>query len=129
MTDPIADFLTRIRNASAAGKAEARMPHARMLEHIAALLTREGFLEEFSTRGRGTRKTLVVRLRYLEGKPVVEDLRRVSRPGRRVYRSAAEIRSVKSGFGVAIFSTPEGLLTNREAKKRNVGGEVICEVW
>ena len=129
MTDPIADFLTRIRNASAVGKPEVRVSYTRMMEHIADLLTREGFLEEFSTRGRGIRKTLVVRLRYLDGKPAVEDLRRVSRPGRRVYRAAAEIRPIKSGFGVAVLSTPEGLLTNREAKKRNVGGEVICEVW
>lgn len=105
------------------------MPYSKILEGIAGLLVREGFLERVEHKGRGTRKVLVANLKYLEGKPVIDNVRRVSRPGRRVYRSVAEIRQVKSGFGIALLSTPKGLLTNREARKERVGGEVLCEIW
>lgn len=129
MTDSIADFLTRIRNANAIGRREVHAPYSKILESIATILVAEGFLEGVEHRGRGTRKTLVVTLRYVDGKPVIDNLRRMSRPGRRMYRSARELRGVKSGFGIAIVSTPKGLLTNKAAKKANVGGEILCEVW
>ncbi|MBI4134229.1 MAG: 30S ribosomal protein S8 [Candidatus Terrybacteria bacterium] len=129
MTDPIADFLTRVRNAAAIGRTEVRAPYSKILHRIAEILVREGFLEEVSHRGRGPRRILAVRLRYLDGKSVIEDLRRVSRPGRRSYMAIRNIRPVKSGFGIAVISTPEGLMTNREAKRKNIGGEVLCEVW
>lgn len=129
MTDPIADFLTRIRNAVMAGKEEVRMPHSAILEGIARVLEREGFLARVEPKGRGPRRVLVVRIGQVNGRPVIENLRRISRPGRRVYRAAKDLRVVKSGLGVSVLSTPDGLMTNREAKKKNVGGEVLCEIW
>ncbi|MCH7905346.1 MAG: 30S ribosomal protein S8 [Armatimonadetes bacterium] len=128
-TDPIADFLTRLRNASAVGKLEVRTPYAKMLERIATVLAKEAFIERVEHRGRGPRKVLVVYLRYIDGKPAIENLRRVSRPGKRIYASAKDLRPVKSGYGILVLSTPQGLFTNREARKRNVGGEIVCEVW
>lgn len=129
MTDPIADFLTRIRNASAVGRAEVSIPYSKILESIGTILVSEGFLENVVHKGRGPRKILVATLRYIDGKPVVDNIRRISRPGRRMYLSARKIRNVKSGFGVSLISTPKGILTNKEAKKENVGGEVLCEIW
>lgn len=129
MTDPISDFLTRIRNASAVGRPEVQMPYAKLLEAIGTLLVAEGFLEGITHKGRGPRKTLVATLRYVDGKPMVDNVRRVSRPGKRMYVSAGKIRNVKSGFGIAVLSTPKGILTNKAAKKANVGGEVLCEIW
>lgn len=129
MTDPISDFLTRIRNAQAVGGGEVQAPYSKILENIATLLAREGFLERVERRGRGIRKTLIATLRYVDGQSAIDDLKRVSRPGRRVYLSAKELRQVKSGFGIAVLSTPQGLMTNREARAKNIGGEVLCEVW
>lgn len=129
MTDPLADFLTRLRNASASQKAEVRMPYSKMINAVAALLLREGFLESVEHKGRAPKKILVATLKYVNGRPALENLRRVSRPGRRFYLPYRELRAVKSGFGIAIISTSEGLLTSKEARKRKVGGEILCEVW
>lgn len=129
MSDPLADFLTRIRNANAAGKTEVQVPYAKILERIAAILLKEGFLASVRHIGRGPKKILSLELRYENGRPVIENLKRISRPGKRVYLRADALRPVKSGYGIAILSTPKGIMTNREAKKHHVGGEVLCEVW
>jgi small subunit ribosomal protein S8 len=129
VNDPIADFLTRLRNAAMVGKSEVTVPFTRILGEMATLLAREGFVESADTRGRGTQKELVIKLRYINGNPAIESLRRVSTPGRRIYRQAKNIRAVRSGYGMSIVSTPRGLMTNKDAKKENVGGEILCEIW
>jgi len=129
VNDPIADFLTRLRNAAMISKPEVALPFTRILAEMAALLAREGFVESVDTRGRGTQKELVIKMRYINGDPAIESLRRVSTPGRRIYRQAKNIRTVRSGFGMSIISTPKGLMTDKEAKKENVGGEILCELW
>ena len=128
-TDPIADFLARLKNASAVSKPEVVMPHSKVNEALAKVLLKEGFLHKVDTRGSGIKKTIVVQLQYLDDKPAIEDIRRVSKPGRRVYKQSKSLRPVKSGFGVAVLSTPAGIMTDVEARKQRLGGEVICEIW
>ncbi|MFU8822339.1 MAG: 30S ribosomal protein S8 [Gammaproteobacteria bacterium] len=129
MTDPIADLLTRIRNGQKAGKVEVRMPSSGVKKAILKVLQDEGYIDGFSTvdQGRG-KEELVVELRYHDGRPVIDDLHRVSKPGRRVYRGKDELPTVYGGLGVAIVSTSEGLMSDREARARGRGGEVICVV-
>ncbi len=131
MIDPIADLLTRIRNAGLANHEVTRMPHSKMRERIAEILRDEGYLEACSVeKNEGVGSQLVVHLRYMEGnKPVIHEMRRVSKPGRRTYSSATDLPTVKSGLGVAIVSTSKGVITDREARRLNVGGEVLCEIW
>lgn len=132
MTDPIADMLTRIRNAQAVGKIAVAVPASKLKRAIAELLAREGWLVRVETHAAGTggREEMVLTLRYRSpGEPKITSIRRVSRPGRRVYVTHGAIPRVKRGAGLAILSTPQGLLTNREARERKVGGEVICEIW
>jgi len=129
-TDPIADMLTRIRNANQALHPEAIMPSSKLKEQIAKILSEEGFVDGYQVEDARVGKALTVRLRYQNGRVrVLKGIRRISKPGNRVYRGAAEIPRVAGGIGVSIVSTSEGLLTDREARKRNVGGEVLCEVW
>ncbi len=130
MTDPIADLLTRIRNASRARSERAEIPWSRVKEELCHVLKAEGYLADVSVEGEIPRKSITVAMRYTEsGDPVILGLRRVSKPGLRRYTGAAEAPEVRSGLGVSIISTPTGLLPDREARKRNVGGEVLCEVW
>ncbi len=130
MTDPIGDMLTRIRNGVRAGKAEVAIPHSRLKEQIADLLKKEGFIQDYRTTSEGVRKTLIVSLRYIQrGESAIHHIRRVSKPGRRVYADVASLRPVKRGLGTAIVSTSQGLLPDRECRRRNIGGEVICVVW
>ena len=130
MTDPIADMLTRIRNATAARQDKAEMPWSRVKEQLARVLLAEGYVRDVVTGGQGATKTLTVLLRYTEaGAPVIGGIRRVSRPGMRVYSAASDAPVVRRGLGVSILSTPTGLLPDREARRRNVGGEIVCEVW
>ena len=129
-TDPIADMLTRIRNANQALHPEAIMPSSKLKEQIARILSEEGFVDGYQVEDARVGKALTVRLRYQNGRVrVLKGIRRISKPGNRVYRGAAEIPRVAGGIGVSIVSTSEGLLTDREARRRNVGGEVLCEVW
>lgn len=129
-TDPIADMLTRIRNANQALHPEAIMPSSKLKEQIARILSEEGFVDGYLVEEARVGKALTVRLRYQNGRiRVLKGIRRISKPGNRVYRGAAEIPRVAGGIGVSIVSTSEGLLTDREARRRNVGGEVLCEVW
>ena len=130
MTDPIADFLTRVRNGQLARHEKVTLPWSRAKESLARVLVGEGYLRDVVVGGEAVKKTLTVLLAYTpSGDPVINGIRRVSRPGLRVYTGAREIPPVRNGFGVSVLSTPAGLLGNREAVRRNVGGELVCEVW
>lgn len=130
MTDPISDLLTQIRNACRSRRDRIELPHSRTKEAIARLLSDEGYLGEVEVTGEGPKKSLVAHIRYSDGgEPVLTGIRRVSRPGLRRYSSSSEAPRVRGGLGVSILSTPLGILPDREARRRNVGGEVICEVW
>jgi small subunit ribosomal protein S8 len=132
VTDPIADMLTRIRNASAARHRELSLPSSRVKREIARILADEGFIESYETRTDpdAVQDQLVLRLKYVEGKtPVVTGLKRISKPGLRVYARKTEIPRVLGGLGLAILSTSHGIMTGSDARKQNLGGEVLCYVW
>jgi small subunit ribosomal protein S8 len=129
VTDPIADMLVRMRNAMRAGLEVVEMPHSRMRAEIARVLKRESFVTDYVVEG-GTRKTIRVYLRYDAGRrPCIRGLRRDSKPGLRRYVGADRIPRVLNGMGVAILSTPSGVLTDKEARGKHVGGELLCSVW
>ena len=127
-TDPIADMLTRIRNAQRAEIPAIELPHSKLKESIAGILKREGYVNEVGVEGT-TMKKLKVRLKYDGRKGVIEGLRRVSRPGLRRYVGADEIPRVRNGMGTAIVSTSEGVMTGIQARKKKLGGELLCFVW
>ena len=127
--DQIADMLTRIRNAQRAGKADVSMPASNFKLALAQLLQKQGYLEEVSIFSEGNKRYLRLRLKYVEKNPAIKGLRRVSRQGQRIYVSKTEIPRVKNGYGIAVISTSKGVLTDDEARKNGVGGEMICEVW
>ena len=130
MTDPLADFLTRIRNAYQAGHSELACPSSRLKLAVARVLVAEGFLAGADVVAHEGKARLRVQLRYDEdGVPIVDGIRRVSRPGRRVYVGVGRIPRVRSGLGTAVLSTPKGILSDRSARAEAVGGEVLCEVW
>ena len=130
MTDPIADLLTRIRNANRARKDVADVPWSRMKQDLARVLVEEGFLRDHTTAEVEGRKVLRLTLKYDEyRRPVISGIRRVSRPSLRVYVQSREIPSIRKGLGLSILSTPKGVLADRVARKENVGGEVVCAVW
>lgn len=130
MTDPIADMLTRVRNGGHSGKAEVAMPSSKLKEQVAGILAAEGFIEGFQTRQEGVQRELVLRLKYgADRTPVINGIRRVSKPGRRVYSGAGDLPRSHGGLGVLVVSTSQGLLPDREARKRRLGGEIMCEVW
>lgn len=128
MHDPIADLLTRVRNAQMARHPEVTMPSSVAKQAICKVLQDEGYVESFSVTD-GTHPELTVVLRYNEGKPVIEEIDRVSRPGLRVYKGSNEIPTVRGGLGVAIVSTNRGVMTDRAARAQGVGGEVLCTVF
>jgi small subunit ribosomal protein S8 len=128
MTDPIADMLTRIRNAQMVGHTEASMPCSRLKLSIAKVLKDEGYIEEFAVRDAGVHKELRIGLKYYAGRPVIEHLERVSKPGLRVYKGRDDIPRVMNGLGVAILSTSRGVMTDRKARADGIGGEVLCIV-
>ncbi len=128
MTDPIADMLTRIRNALAAGKSDVSMPHSKQKQAIAQVLKDEGYIADFAAVEQGGKPALNVTLKYYEGKPVIEKIKRVSRPGLRIYKGKDQLPKVMGGLGVAIVSTSSGLMTDRAARKAGQGGEVLCYV-
>ena len=128
MMDPIADLLTRVRNASQALLPTVEVAHSRMKESIARILQQEGYIADCSVEGQPF-KTLTLKLKYQGRKGVIEDLKRVSKPGLRRYVRAAEIPRVLGGMGIVIISTPRGVMTGSEARKQKVGGELLCYVW
>jgi small subunit ribosomal protein S8 len=130
VSDPIADMLTRIRNASAARHTELTLPSSKVKREIARILVEEGFIEDFSAAQNGVQEMLTLRLKYVEGRtPVVSGLKRISKPGLRVYARKTEIPRVLGGLGLAILSTSHGIMTGTQARKMNLGGEVLCYVW
>ena len=129
-SDPIADMLTRIRNASMARHRELTLPSSRVKREIARILVDEGFVDSFATQQEGVQEMLTVQLKYVEGRtPVVSGLKRISKPGLRVYARKTEIPRVLGGLGLAILSTSHGIMTGSQARKLNLGGEVLCYVW
>ena len=128
MSDPIADMLIRIRNAQLVGHTEVAMPASKLKASIAQVLKDEGYIEDFALREEGAKKELRIGLKYYAGRPVIERLERVSKPGLRVYRGRNDIPRVMNGLGVAILSTSRGVMTDRKARADGVGGEILCIV-
>ena len=128
MTDPISDMLTRIRNGQKARKVSVSMPASSAKEAVARVLKDEGYITDYSVSGEGATKDLSVELKYFEGMPVIESIKRASRPGLRIYRGKESLPKVLGGLGVAIVSTSAGVMSDREAREKGIGGEVICIV-
>ena len=128
MSDPIADMLTRIRNGQGARKVSVSMPASKAKEAVAKVLQDEGYVLGFATEGEGAEKQLTVELKYFDGVPVIETIQRTSKPGLRIYRSKDELPKVLGGLGVAIVSTSAGVMSDRQAREKGIGGEVLCVV-
>ncbi|HMJ90422.1 MAG TPA: 30S ribosomal protein S8 [Candidatus Acidoferrum sp.] len=128
MTDPISDMLTRIRNAHSALLPAVEIPHSKIKENIAGILKQEGYVSEVVVEGK-PKKMLKLKLKYTGRKPVIEGIRRISSPGLRNYVGATEVPRVCNGLGISILSTSQGVMSGQEARKKNVGGEVLCYVW
>ena len=128
MTDPISDMLTRIRNGQKARKVSVSMPASKAKEAIARVLEEEGYITGFATEGEGASRALTVELKYFDGVPVIENIQRESRPGLRKYRGKEDLPRVLGGLGVAIVSTSAGVMSDRQAREKGIGGEVICVV-
>ena len=128
MTDPVADMLTRIRNAQMAEKLSVSMPSSKLKVAIARVLKDEGYIDDFAVRENGAKPELDLALKYYAGRPVIERIERVSKPGLRVYKGKDDLPRVMNGLGVAIVSTPKGVMTDRSARAGNMGGEVLCIV-
>ena len=128
MTDPIADMLTRIRNGQRAGKVSVSMPSSKLKASIAQVLKDEGYIADFNSSDEAGKSVMSVDLKYYDGQPVIENLKRISRPGLRVYKSNGELPKVQGGLGVAIVSTSKGVMSDRAARAAGEGGEVLCYV-
>ena len=129
LTDPIADMLTRIRNANTAKHNSVLIPFSKIKESIANILKNEGYISEFEVKEEGARKDILVTLKTVDGEAGIKGLKRISKPGRRVYSSVEDLPKVLGGLGIAIVTTPKGVLTDKECRKQSVGGEVLCYVW
>jgi len=129
MTDPIADLLTRIRNAAGARQRRVDIPVSKLKVEVARILKENHFIQDYKVLDDGRHGVLRVYLRYYEGQPVIRSIRRVSRPGLRVYRGARDLPRVRGGLGIAIVTTPQGVMSDKQARSRNVGGEVMALVW
>ena len=130
MTDPIADFLTRIRNAATAGHRTVDVPASKMKAGLAAILKEQGYITDYQRLDEGPQGLIRMRLRYIDdGTPAMLGLRRISRPGLRRYAQVADLPRVRNGLGIAVISTSHGLMTDKEARRKKIGGEVLCYVW
>lgn len=129
MSDPIGDMLTRIRNAQMRKKSQVSTPGSKLRERVLSVLQSEGYIRGYSTLEQDGRTELKIELKYYDGEPVIREIQRVSRPGRRVYSSVGTIPRVANGLGVSILSTPKGVLSDSDARDQNVGGEVLCRVF
>jgi small subunit ribosomal protein S8 len=133
MTDPITDMLNQIRNAQAVGKTEVLLPMSKIKNEIANILAKEGFVGEVKKTTKGKIKALKITLKYDNGYPLgapaISGMKRVSKPGQRIYEPVHNIKKVHGGFGISIISTSKGLMTNKEARKQKLGGEIICQIW
>jgi len=129
MVDPIADMLNRIRNAQAVLHPTVSIPFSSLKYEIAKILKREKFIEKVERKGRKTRKSIEIALKYEDKTPAISGLKRISKPGQKIYLSVKQIKPVRGGYGIAIISTSKGLMTDKETRKNKLGGEVICEIW
>ena len=130
VNDPIGDMLARIRNAQERGKSKVAVPHSKLRENVLNVLQGEGFIRGFAVVQQGNNKAEIeVELKYFDGAPVIRELHRVSKPGRRVYASVTTLPTVFNGLGISILSTPKGVMSDAEARAQNVGGEVLCTVF
>lgn len=136
MTDPITDMLNRIRNAQAVSKETVSIPFSNFKEQLGKILEKEGLITKIGKKGRKEKKTIEITLKYQRDEenrqvvtPVIEGMKRVSKPGQRIYVGVKDIKLVKGGYGFSVVSTPKGLMTNKEARKQKLGGEIICEIW
>lgn len=129
MTDPITDMLNRIRNAQAVLKPTVDIPFSNLKYEIAKILEKQGFIEKIEKRGKKIKKIFEIVLKYDNKSPAISGLKRVSKPGQRIYKSFEELRYIRRGCGIAIVSTSKGLMVNKETRKQKLGGEVLCEVW
>lgn len=129
MTDPITDMFNQIKNAQAVERTTVEIPFSKIKFEIAKILNNNGWINDFSKKGKKAQKTLKITLKYEDKNPKISSFKRISKPGRRIYKGWKELKLVRQGFGMAIVSTPCGLMNDREAKKQRLGGEIICEVW
>lgn len=129
VNDPISDMLTRIRNAQAVDHQTVVIPFSKLKMNLAEILKKEGLIEEVDAQGKKTNKVIEIKLKYLKGEPVINNIKRISKPGRRMYIKKDEIKPIRQGFGMSVISTSQGLMTNKEASKKRLGGEVLCEIY
>ena len=129
ISDPVGDMLARIRNAQERGKSKVAVPPSRLRERVLEVLHREGYIRGFTTIEKDGKSELEVELKYFDGAPVIKEIKRVSKPGRRVYASVSTLPSVYNGLGISILSTPKGVMSDADARAQNVGGEVLCTVF
>ena len=129
VTDPIADFLTRVRNASKAGKPRVDIPASNMKKSLAEILKNQNFIKDYSIIEDNKQNVIRVELKYTNGSPAISGLKRISKPGLRIYKNNNDLPRVLNGLGVAVVSTPKGLLTDKDARTQSVGGEIVCYIW
>ena len=129
VTDPIADFLTRIRNASKAKRIKVEIPSSKLKAGLAEILKKNGYIYDFKIDENNKQNVITILLKYVDGKPAINGLKRISKPGLRIYKQSTELPRVLNGLGTAIISTSKGLLTDKEARSQSTGGEVVCFVW
>jgi small subunit ribosomal protein S8 len=129
MTDPISDMLTRIRNAQAVSHQTVNIHFSELKFNLAKVLEKEGLIEPINTRGRKVKKIIKIKLKYQKGRPVINGLKRISKPGQRIYLKKSQVKPVKQGYGLAILSTSRGLMTDKEARQKGLGGEILCQIW
>jgi small subunit ribosomal protein S8 len=129
MTDPIADMLTRIRNAAAVKKPEVVLPFSKVKFSIAKLLEAEHYTQAVSETELGGFKQIAIKLKYEDGQPAISHLKRISKPGQKIYIGSQEIPKILNGYGLAVLSTSKGIMTGKQARRENIGGELMCEIW
>ncbi len=129
MTDPIADMIIRIKNALLARHSEVVIPHSKLKQAIAKILEQEGYVEKVDLQQQAPQSNLVIKLKYVNKTPAITDVRRLSSPGRRLYSGSAKVPRALGGYGITIISTSKGVMTDKEARKQNAGGELICQIW
>ena len=128
MNDPLGDLLTRIRNAQRRGRSNVTSPGSKLRLHVLEVLQREGYIRGFTEVEKDGRKELDIELKYYDGAPVISEIRRVSKPGRRVYSAVRDLPLIRNGLGISVLSTPKGVMSDNEARTQNVGGEILCRV-
>ena len=129
MVDPISDMLTRIRNAQAVSHQTVVIPFSKFKFNLAEVLKKEGLIEAVTSQGRKTKKVIEIKLKYQKGLPAIRELKRISKPGQRIYLKKSQLKPIRQGYGLTIISTCQGLMTDKEARKKGLGGEVLCEIW